>query len=120
LDSFDVHSPFQYQIQYSSFSREGIEAFTATEVMDEISIKTKPDSDGWIQWNGGKMPVEKGTLIDVKYRRGLINLHVKAGEYTSGGSIPERYAIDFKHDGNPGDIIAYRHHVPLRQKRLSN
>jgi hypothetical protein len=78
------------------------------------------DSEGWVQWNGGRMPVEKGTLIDVKYRRGLINLHVKAGEYTSGGSIPERYAIDFKHDGNPGDIIAYRHHVPLRQKRLSN
>lgn len=74
------------------------------------------DSEGWIQWNGGEMPVEKGTLIDVKYRRGLVNLHVKAGEYPSGGSVPDRCAIDFKHDDNPGDIIAYRLHAPQQQK----
>lgn len=74
------------------------------------------DSEGWIQWNGGKMPVEKGTLIDVKYRRGIVNLHVKAGEYPSGGSIPNRCAIDFKHDDNLGDIIAYRLHAPQQQK----
>jgi len=74
------------------------------------------DSEGWIQWNGGKMPVEKGTLIDVRYRSGPVNLHVKAGEYPSGGSIPNRYAIDFKHDDNPGDIIAYRLHAPQQQK----
>jgi hypothetical protein len=74
------------------------------------------DSEGWIQWNGGEMPVEKGTLIDVKYRRGLVNLHVKAGEYQSCGSIPYRCAIDFKHDDNPGDILAYRLHVPQQQK----
>ena len=69
------------------------------------------DSEGWTQWNGGEMPVEKGTLIDVKYRRGIINEHVKAGETTSGGSIPNRLAIDFKHDNNPGDIVAYRIHT---------
>ena len=74
------------------------------------------DSEGWIQWNGGKMPVDRGTLIDVKYRRGLVNLHVKAGENQSGGSIPNRCAIDFKHDDNPGDIIAYRLHTPRQQK----
>ena len=68
------------------------------------------DSEGWITWNGGEMPVEKGTLIDVKYRCGIINEHVKAGEITSGGSIPTRFAIDFKHDNNPGDIVAYRIH----------
>lgn len=74
------------------------------------------DSEGWIQLDGGEMPVEKGTLIDVKYRRGLVNLHVKAGEYPSGGSISERCAIDFKHDDNPDDIIAYRLHAPRKQK----
>lgn len=74
------------------------------------------DSEGWIQWNGGEMPVEKGTLIDVKYRRGSVNLHVKAGEIPSGGSIPHRCAIDFKHDDVPGDIIAYRLHVQQEQK----
>jgi hypothetical protein len=74
------------------------------------------DSEGWIQWNGGEMPVEKGTLIDVKCRSGLVNLHVKAGERLSGGSISNRCAIDFKHDDNQGDIIAYRLHKPQEQK----
>lgn len=74
------------------------------------------DSEGWIQWNGGEMPVEKGTLIDVKYRCGIVNLHVKAGEIPSGGSIPRICAIDFKHNNVPGDIIAYRLHVPQEQK----
>ena len=74
------------------------------------------DSEGWIKWNGGEMPVEHGTLIDVKYRDGVVNLRVKAGENPSGGSIPNRCAIDFKHDDNPGDIIAYRLHTPRQQK----
>jgi len=74
------------------------------------------DSEGWIQWNGGEMPVEKGTLIDVKYRDGRVNLHVKAGEIPSGGSIPHRCARNFKHNDNSGDIITYRLHAPRVQK----
>ena len=70
------------------------------------------DQEGWIQWNGREMPVEIGTLIDVKYRDGVVNLHVKAGEHAFGGSISERCAIDFKHDDDPGGIIAYRLHAP--------
>ena len=30
------------------------------------------DSEGWIKWNGRGMPVERGTLIDVKYRDGVV------------------------------------------------
>ena len=37
------------------------------------------DSEGWIKWNGGEMPVEKGTLIDVKYRNKSENIGVIAG-----------------------------------------
>ena len=75
------------------------------------------DSEGWIQWNGGEMPVEKGTLIDVKYRDGLINLHVIAGfGGCSTGSIKHKCAINFNHYGRSVDIIAYRLHVPQEQK----
>ena len=74
------------------------------------------DSEGWIQWNGGEMPVGHGTLIDVKYRDGVVNLRVKAGEKPSCGSISERCAIDFEHDDDTGDIIAYRLHTPCQQK----
>ena len=75
------------------------------------------DSEGWIQWNGGEMPVEKGTLIDVKYRDGLINLHVIAGfGGCSTGSIKHKCAINFNHYGHSVDIIAYRLHTPQQQK----
>ena len=75
------------------------------------------DSEGWIQWNGGEMPVEKGTLIDVKYRDGLINLHVIAGfGGCSTGSIKHKCAINFNHYGRSVDIIAYRLHTPQQQK----
>lgn len=74
------------------------------------------DSEGWIKWNGGEMPVEKGVLIDVKYRDGVVNLHVKAGIGVSTGSVTERTAAGFYHDGRKYDIIAYRLHAPRQQK----
>lgn len=65
------------------------------------------DSEGWIQWNGGEMPVEKGTLIDVKYRDGKINFHVEAGgEFPSKGSIPSMTANNWSKINAGSDIIA--------------
>ena len=66
------------------------------------------DSEGWIQWNGGEMPVEKGTLIDVKYRDGQINEHVKAGFVDISGTIAHRCAGTFIHYNRDSDIVAYR------------
>lgn len=75
------------------------------------------DSEGWIQWNGGEMPVEKGTLIDVKYRDGKVNLHVEAGgEFPSKGSIPSMTANRWSKRNAGSDIIAYRLHEPQKQK----
>lgn len=75
------------------------------------------DSEGWIQWNGGEMPVEKGTLIDVKYRDGKINFHVEAGgEFPSKGSIPTMTANNWIKINVGSDIIAYRLHQPQQQK----
>lgn len=68
------------------------------------------DSEGWIQWNGGEMPVEKGTLIDVKYRDGQINEHVKAGFVDISGTIAHRCAGTFIHYNRDSDIVAYRIH----------
>jgi len=105
------------EVKTLTFSREVIDPVILTEKMEKISIKPDADSEGWIEWNGGEMPVEKGTLIDVKYRCGIVNLHVRAGELPGCGSITYRHAIDFKHDDNPDDdIIAYRLHVQKEQK----
>jgi hypothetical protein len=75
------------------------------------------DSEGWVQWNGGKMPVEKGTLIDVKYRNKSENIGVIAGiKGCKTGSNKGMYAFDWRYTGRSGDIIAYRLHAPRVQK----
>jgi len=75
------------------------------------------DSEGWIQWNGGEMPVEKGTLIDVKYRNGKINLHISAGTpLIDNGSITGKYACYWWSSESDWSIVAYRLHVTRQQK----
>ena len=74
-------------------------------------------SEGWIKWDGGEMPVEEGTLIDVKYRDGKVNFHVEAGgEFPSKGSIPSMTANNWYKINVGSDIIAYRLHAPRQQK----
>ena len=70
----------------------------------------KPGADGWIQWNGGEMPVEKGTMIDVKYRDEQVNEHVRAGIVDIDGKIQHRCAASFTHYNRASDIVAYRLH----------
>lgn len=75
------------------------------------------DSEGWIQWNGGEMPVEKGTLIDVKYRGESENIGVSSWVFGCQlGSNKTMNAYNWEHKGQSGDIIAYRLHVPQEQK----
>ena len=52
----------------------------------------------WITWAGGKMPVPKGTPIWVRHRNCEVH-KAKAGEGT---------ASRWTHNGDDGDIIAYR------------
>ncbi len=75
------------------------------------------DSEGWIKWNGGEMPVEKGALIDVEYRDGVVNLHVEAGGgFPSNGSVITMAANRWTHTGADSDIIAYKMHDQQQQK----
>lgn len=54
--------------------------------------------NGWIDWHGGECPVDSDAMVEVKYRKPS-PLHFnndRAGDFT------------WSHDGNSGDIIAYR------------
>lgn len=66
-------------------------------------------NDGWIEWGGGKCPVEKGKLIDVKWRDGKVDTAIPAKI-----KLPsrDRQAIIWHHSGYELDIIAYRLHQP--------
>lgn len=69
----------------------------------------KVDADGWIEWKGGDCPIWSGSLIDVKYRDGHLQVGCRAGSRCD----TELYATT--HWGNSGgaaDIIAYRLHKP--------
>lgn len=75
---------------------------------------TKANKDGWIRWKGGKCPVEKGTLVDVRKRSGNIFTGLRALE-----SI-DAWHTQWNHNSCAklqGEIMAYRLHKPeeLRQ-----
>lgn len=67
-------------------------------------------TDSWIEWNGGECPVEKGTLVDVKYDNGKIRMGMAALIPTE-----DLYGVTnlfWKKCDSPGDIVAYRMHKP--------
>ena len=77
----------------------------------------KADADGWIEWGGGECPVERGTLVDVKYSGGEENFGVSA--LTEGwhddhvrGSNGKRTAVNWVDTLPVSGIIAYRLHKP--------
>lgn len=67
--------------------------------------KITTDTDGWIKWEGGECPVEKGTLVDVKYRDGRKKYSLPAMEQIETPDAKRVYWINHSM-GN--DIIAYR------------
>lgn len=75
------------------------------------------DADGWIEWNGGECPVERGTLVDVKYSGGEENFGVSA--LTEGwhddhvrGSNDNRTAVNWVDILPVSGIVSYRLHKP--------
>lgn len=78
---------------------------------DTVFSMTREDEDRFIPWNGGEMPVEKGTMVHVKYRNGEESI-CTAGVYSSAEGF-ERFmgistATDWSHDDCAADIIAYK------------
>lgn len=64
--------------------------------------------DLWVEWCGNdKCPVEEGTLIDVKYRDGHVDIGIPAMRYGKGY---RRSAVWWVHGHSSHDIIAYRLH----------
>lgn len=75
---------------------------------------SKANKDGWVRHRGGKCPVEKGAVVDVRYRDGTFGYKLEAGrdyhfdtEHHSGWDAHFQH---WDHDGMPGDIMAWRPH----------
>ncbi|AXQ69385.1 hypothetical protein HOU02_gp340 [Caulobacter phage CcrBL9] len=63
--------------------------------------------NGWINWEGGEMPLPQGTLVDVKHRDGTTYTEQFAGSIE--GAAAEWFHGDEQNGAtSPADIIAYR------------
>lgn len=87
------------------------------QIAAESAERSKPDADGWIEWKGGGCPVRRGTLVDVKYANGVINIGVSAltdishSDHTCG-TQPWLLATNWDGESPVSGIVAYRPHKP--------
>lgn len=63
----------------------------------------------WIEWKGGECPLPKGTICDVRLRRGDVLVGVKANIATGGS--PSAHQAYWDKDNLGSDIIAYRYNL---------
>ena len=77
--------------------RWGDNYFDVTALAPEV--EKVADSDGWIEWHGGKCPVPDRSMVDYRLRDNLVFLETSAGRLRWG------------HENVQGDIVAYRKHV---------
>ena len=76
---------------------------TAIITRDQYETVLAAKNDGWIEWGGGKSPVDNATTVDIKFRAGAIVSGVEAGKYY------------WPQTGHEYDIIAYRLHQPQKE-----
>ncbi|MFV4845180.1 hypothetical protein ACNJKD_01745 [Edwardsiella tarda] len=74
--------------------------------LDPLKMQ-KLDRDGWIEWAGGGAPVDRNTLVDIKYRDWGVSFGCAAGNYT------------WSNRGSGWDVIAYRLHKPEQQSEVN-
>lgn len=69
----------------------------------------KANKDGWIRHRGGKCPVARDTLIDVRHRDGEIHIGVRA--LKDRNALYTQWIHDTPHKASV-EIMAYRLHTP--------
>lgn len=104
--------PFLYaEGQYLTFGGSG-QFFTEdpnTECILTKDGKIVPlvDKDGFIYWEGGECPVPEGTLADVKYQEGHMELAIPALTFETKPG--QRYtAVNWNSFVGGGSIVAYK------------
>ena len=82
------------------------------KAITQIRLSYEEPNDGWITWNGGEMPVPKGTMVHVKYRDGvetICSAGIMGWEEGFEGNVDGRSAVNWKHPHNSiWDIVAYK------------
>lgn len=107
----------EYYQAYPEVTEQDVVDLAKSIDMIDACDNPKADADGWIEWKGGECPVERGTLVDVKYSGGEESFGVSA--LTEGwhddhvrGSNGKRTAANWVDTLPVSGIIAYRLHKP--------
>lgn len=66
----------------------------------------KTDDNPWIEWPGGECPVPDGTLVDVRWRNGIVHVNERASR--SDNNRGNAVGAFWQKDGWDADIVAYR------------
>lgn len=96
LGGFEVAEDFISSV----ISREQYEAALAASKQPEHNVEP------WIEWNGGRCPVEQATLVDVQYRDGEILCRIPANKPYPG--MRDAQASFWRNEARENDIVAYR------------
>lgn len=76
------------------------DARTSLVTREQYEAALDAKNGSWIEWGGGKIPVDNAAVVDIKFRTGEISSGVEPGTYY------------WPHTGHESDIIAYRLHRP--------
>ena len=72
--------------------------YTSSPLFSELrEYRVVPDEDGWLPWYGGECPVAAGTMVDVRYRRVLVEEKAAYAHLSRWEHLP-----------CDDDIVAYR------------
>lgn len=86
-------------------------SYTNAVTREQYEAALAAKNEGWIDWPGGECPVEKGTLVDVRYR----DSQTYPDRIGTPALVDGGYGATYHHwlnDGMRNDIIAYRLHQP--------
>lgn len=81
---------------------------TAIITREQYEAALAAKNDGWIEWGGGKCPVDDGEVVDVMFGRG--------GRIST--NIAECWC--WIHRGTSSDITAYRLHQPKKSEQAES
>lgn len=116
------HGTWRYSSAWEGYSLPASDSLclasdyaTAIITREQYEAALAAKNDGWIDWPGGKCPVEKGALIDVKWRDGKVDAAIPAKMRCPSR---ERQAIIWHHGGHELDIIAYRLYQPNEAEKV--
>lgn len=98
------------KIIYMLYTEELFQTHDSTEhiLTKDGRIVPLVDDDGYTYWEGGECPVPKGTLVDVKYRDGHVELAIPALVDNCVNMRQKYKAFSWAYTNSEATIVAYK------------